>query len=374
VAKLAGDGSSLIFSTFLGGGSDGTTVSGYEYAYSLAVDGNGDICVTGSTSSPDFPVVNAFQPVHAPGTYRNPLDRFPIRLYFNSDAFVAKLKGDGSELVFSTFLGGTAGINQGYQGNDSGQSIAISGNGDIYLTGSTASIDFPTANPLQPANGGSGNDVFIAKFDRNGSLISSTYFGGSSTDYGRAISLDGAGNVYLLGETFSTNFPTVSPLYPTYAGNVDLFVAKLNPTMSAILYSTYLGGSDRDYAVDLKVDAQGSAYLIGHTISNDFPTVNPIQTVPNPGGQCPLPSIIPGQDVVFARLNASGSSLIYSSYLGGSCYETGSAINLDSSGNVYLIGSTDSPNFPVTPGAFQTVFSPQVDPYSREAFIIKIGQ
>jgi hypothetical protein len=287
---------------------------------------------------------------------------------------VAKLRRDGSALVFSTYLGGNRG--------DDGQSLAIDGNGDVYVTGVTGSTDFPTANPLQAANAGgnstSGNasyDAFAAKFNTYGALVYSTYFGGSSDDFGRGISLDEAGNVYLLGRTASTNFPTVNPLRSTLSGNADLYVAKLNQAGSAILYSTYLGGSSFEEAGDLKVDPQGNAYITGYTTSSDFPTVNAIQSVQSPGGRCPL--IPPNfsytpSDAIVTKLNAWGSSLVYSTYLGGYCSETGIAIAIDGLGSAYVAGSTDSANFPITPGAFQNVFSPPRSINDRDAFILKI--
>jgi beta-propeller repeat-containing protein len=238
-------------------------------------------------------------------------------------------------------------------------------------------IDFPTANPLQPTNGGLYDtfDAYIAKFDINGAFIYSTYFGGSSSDFGKSISLDGAGNIYLLGDTSSTNFPTAASLYSTRSGGIDLFVAKLNPSGSAILYSTYLGGSGNEEG-KLKVDSQGNAYITDYTESPDFPTVNALQTQQYPGGQCNLPSdVIPyiPSDAFVTKLNATGSSLVYSSYIGGLCRDAGADISLDRFGNVYLVGSTASANFPITPGAFQTIISP-AQTSARDAFIVKINQ
>jgi hypothetical protein len=282
------------------------------------------------------------------------------------------LKGNGSALVFSTYLGGSRG--------DDGQDLAIDENGDIYVIGVTGSIDFPTANPLQAANGGYGSndpntlyDAFVAKFKANGALVYSTYLGGNSPDFGRAISLDEAGNVYLLGRTSSPNFPTVAPLKSTLSGNADLFVAKLNRTGSAILYSTYLGGSSFEEAGDMKVDAQGNAYITGTTESTDFPTVNAIQSVLNPGGPCRSIQGTVTSDVVVAKFDVSGSSLVHSTYLGGSCSEDGIAIAIDRFGSAYVAGWTTSENFPVTPGAFQTVLTPPDFAGLLDTFILKIG-
>jgi hypothetical protein len=368
VARLNRNGSALIFSTYLGGG-------GSDYNGSLKVDSEGDILMTGITNSTNFPTVNAFQPAHAPSIII-PCPPFPQICFRgpyigSEDAFVSKLKGDGSALVFSTYLGGSRG--------DDGQDLAIDGNGDIYIIGVTGSIDFPTANPLQAANGGFGSnnpntlyDAFVAKFNANGALVYSTYFGGNSPDFGRAISLDQAGNVYLLGRTSSPNFPTVAPLKSTLSGGSDIFVAKLNRTGSAILYSTYLGGSSFEEAADMKVDAQGNAYITGETGSTDFPTVNAIQSTLNPGPPC---RTIIGADLtdgVVTKLNASGSSLVFSTYLGGSCHDNGIAIAIDRNGSAYVAGWTTSVNFPVTPRAFQTALTPPDFAGLLDTFILKI--
>ncbi|HKX32943.1 MAG TPA: SBBP repeat-containing protein [Blastocatellia bacterium] len=370
VAKLKGDGSALIFSTYLGG-------SGSEYNGSLKVDREGDISMTGITTSTNFPTVNAFQPVHADSIPSPCIIPIPFCIRFpyggDEDAFVVKLKGDGSALVFSTYLGGSRG--------DDGQDLAIDRYGNIYVTGVTGSRNFPTVDPLQAANAGNDDsnsfyDAFVAKFNSNGALVYSTYFGGGANDFGRAISLDEAGNIYLLGETRSFNFPTVNPLKSKLSGGADFYVAKLDQIGSAILYSTYLGGSNYEEARDLKVDAQGNVYLTGYTDSTDFPTVNAIQSVQSPGGHCQLftpDSVYTPSDIVVAKLDAWGASLVYSTYLGGNCFERGASIAIDRFGSVYVTGQTSSPNFPVTPGAFQTVYSPRFNFAYNEAFIIKIG-
>jgi Beta-propeller repeat len=367
VAKLKGDGSAFIFSTYLGGSDD-------EYGRALKVDGSGDIYMTGYTASTNFPTVNAFQPARADGIPNTkvcfpiffPTYCFPLVYTGFEDIFVAKLKRDGSALVFSTYLGGRK--------EDDGQSLAIDNNGDIYVTGLTASTDLPTADPLQPANAG-GADAFVAKFDTNGALVYSTYFGGSSSDLNPAISVDGAGNAYLLMSTYSPNLPTVNPLKSTISGTPDLFVAKLDRTGSAILYSTYLGGGSHEGAGDIQVDSRGNAYITGFTGSAEFPVVNAIQPTLNPGFVCTSPAgnYDEGRlDAFITKLNASGSGLIYSTYLGGRCGEIGLAIAIGASGKVYVAGRTRSNDFPITPGAFQNVLSSPLRVTDREAFILRI--
>jgi Beta-propeller repeat len=235
-------------------------------------------------------------------------------------------------LIYSTFLGGSE--------EDDGFGIAVDNSGNAYVTGGTNSTDFPTMNPLQPAGGG----AFVAKINPSGSaLVYSTYLGGSGGDTGFGIAVDSAGNAYVTGYTGSTDFPTMNALQPTYAGSHDAFVAKINAVGSALVYSTYLGGSGQEIGFGIIVDSAGNAYVTGDTYSTDFPTMNPLQ--PANGG---------GSDAFVAKLNAVGSALVYSTYLGGSANEGSSGIAVDDAGNAYVTGGTNSTDFPTTPGAFQT--------------------
>jgi hypothetical protein len=241
-------------------------------------------------------------------------------------------------LVYSTYLGGNL--------NDTGFGIAVDSAGDAYVTGLTYSSNFPTMDPLQPANDG-GGDAFVSKINPSGSaLVYSTYLGGSGYDLGFGIAVDSAGNAYVTGETGSTNFPTMNALQPAFGGgNDDAFVAKLNPSGSALVYSTYMGGSGDDFAGGIAVDSGGNAYVAGKTASTNFPTMNPLQ--PANGG---------GDDAFVAKLNSAGSALVYSTYLGGSGNENSEfhgGIAVDSAGNVYVTGDTDSSNFPTTPGVIE---------------------
>jgi hypothetical protein len=305
VAKLNLTGSALVYSTYLGGSS-------LDYGHGIAVDSLGNAYVTGLTESADFPTANALQPRIGGGT----------------NAFVAKLNPTGSALVYSTYLGGSE--------DDEGFAIAVGSSGNAHVTGITASIDFPTVNPLQPTYGGGGYDAFVAEFNSAGSaLVYSTYLGGSDLDYGFGIAVDSSGNAYVTGSTYSTNFPTANPLQPTIHGISDGFVAKLNATGSALVYSTYLGGSSFETGSGIAVDSSGDAYVTGWTDSADFPTTNPLQ--PTYGGD---------EDVFVVKLNAAGSALVYSTYLGGSLQDDGEGIAVDSLGNAYVTGLTRSANFP----------------------------
>jgi hypothetical protein len=230
-------------------------------------------------------------------------------------------------LVYSTYLGGSS--------VDQASGIAVDASGNAYVTGRTVSTNFPTASPLQAANGG-GYDTFVAKLNTAGSaLVYSTYLGGSGDDFGQGIAVDTSGNAYVTGWTFSTDFPTASPLQAASGGGLDAFVAKLNATGSALVYSTYLGGSAYDFGQGIAVGASGNAYITGYTDSTNFPTANPFQAAF--GG---------GNDAFVTKLNAAGSALVYSTYLGGSGDEHGQGIGVDASGNASVTGFTDSTDFP----------------------------
>jgi Beta-propeller repeat len=293
----------LIYSTYLGG-------SGEDLGVGIAVDSSGNAYVTGETNSTDFPMMNALQPANGGGF----------------DAFVAKLNPSGSGLVYSTYIGGS--------GFDIGSGIAVDSAGNAYVIGQTTSTNFPTVNSLQPANGG-GSDAFVAKLNASGSaLVYSTYLGGSEFDEGLGIAVDGLGNTYVAGLTRSTNFPTANPLQPASGGGYDAFVSKINPTGSAFIYSTYLGGNSDEGGYGIAVHS-GSAYVTGYTISTNFPTANPLQ--PANGG---------GADAFVAKFSPTGSALVYSTYLGGSNGDSGFGIAVDVTGSAYVTGNTTSTNFP----------------------------
>jgi hypothetical protein len=250
-------------------------------------------------------------------------------------------------IVYSTYLGGSS--------DDAGVSIAIDREGNAYLTGWTYSIDFPTKEPFQSFSGVS--EAFVTKINPSGSaLVYSTYLGGSGGEVGRAIAVDPQGYAYVAGSTYSKDFPTVSALQPTYAGGFDAFVAKLDPTGSALVYSTYLGGREGDDAWAMAADSKGNAYVAGRTQSQDFPTKNPFQATYGGGTS----------DGFVAKINPSGSALVYSSFLGGSDFDMAEAIAVNNSGYAYVAGYTDSANFP-TKNALQSYGG------SGDAFIAKLN-
>lgn len=267
-----------------------------------------------------------------------------------SDVFLTKLSPSGADKIYSTYLGG--------QGSDTGAAVALDSNDNAYVTGSTSSTNFPLANPLQST--ASIPDAFVTKFNAAGSaLIYSTFLGGTLSDSGRGIAVDSAGNAFVIGTTFSTDFPTVNPLQSANTGffSSDAFVSKINPSGSAMVYSTYLGGMDNEVGNSIALDASGNAYITGSTSSNDFPVKGAFQ--PSRGAL--------SMDAFVSRISANGASLVYSSYLGGAGSDSGQDIALDGAGNTYLVGSTSSADYP-TVSALQPLYAGGTD-----AFVVKIG-
>ena len=245
-------------------------------------------------------------------------------------------------LSYSTYLGGA--------GDDYAYGIAVDSSGNAYVIGCTNSINFPTIpGAFQTSYGGGNYDAFITKLNAAGSaLVYSTYLGGSSEDGAfNGIAVDASGNAYVTGYTYSSNFPTTPGAFQTSGGGGtrDAFVAKLHVAGSALVYSTYLGGSDYDVAWDIAVDAAGNAYVTGQTHSSNFPTTPGAFQTSYGGG---------AYDAFITKLNAAGSALLYSTYLGGSDYDEGSGIAVDATGNAYVTGLTYYFNFPTTAGAFRT--------------------
>lgn len=315
----------LTYSTYLGGSNE-------DIGYAIAVDSNGSALVTGTTASTNFPTASPFQAVGGG----------------DSDAFVAELNAAGTALVYSTHLGGS--------GFDKGAGIAVDASGNAYVTGYTSSPNFPTTTgALQTTYGGNG-DAFVTKLNPAGSaLVYSTYLGGSDPDFGQEVALDASGSAFVTGSTQSANFPTAGPLQSSNGGVSDAFVTKLNAAGSGLVYSTYLGGNAADYGQGIAVDSSGNAYVTGYTYSSNFPTVNPLQAAG--GGD---------SDAFVAKLSAAGSALVYSTYLGGSAFDKGLGIAVDSTGSAYVTGSTASTNFPTTAGAFQTTYGGNGDAFAAK--------
>ncbi len=301
----------LVYSTFLGGRFS-------DLIRGLAVDGEGFAYVAGTTTSLDYPTAAPLQPgLGNSGSLQ--------------DAFVAKLDPTGTQLVYSTFLGGNR--------QDEAFALAIDRIGRVHVTGYTQSPDFPTRNPVQPeihlADGIFSGDTFIAKLTPDGGgLEFSTFFGGTARDVGKGIAVDAEGFVYTTGWTGS-NFPAFNAIYPLNRGVRDAFVVKLAPAGDRVVYSTHLGGSYADDAKRIAVDGAGNAYIVGTTTSLNLRVVAPFQRV-----------IAGASDAFVAKLNADGTAFGYATYLGGRGDESGIDIAVNAAGEAYVLGQTDSPNFP----------------------------
>ena len=323
INKLDPTGSTLLFATYLGG-------SGSDSANSIAIDSSGNVIVAGTTRSSNFAISHAFQST----------------LLGTEDAFFSKLNTDGTQLLYSTYLGGS--------GAESALGVALVSSGRAVMTGVTSSSNFPTSvGAFQPVSGG-GADAFIAKLDTTksgaASLLFSTYLGGSNRDAAGAIAVDATGTVFVTGLTISSNFPTASPLQATCASCpsgsdtglipaavADVFVTKLNATGTALVYSTFLGGNSGDAGNAIAVDSVGNAYVAGTTFSwSNFPTTaGAFQTLHHGVA-----------DAFVSKLNAAGSALLYSTLVGGDGDDGATGVALDSSGNAYLTGFTNSWDFP----------------------------
>lgn len=316
----------LLYSTYLGG-------SGYDVGEGIAVDASGAAYVTGTTDSSDFDVK---------GPIEGADDQY--------DVFVTKLTPTGDALAYSTYLGGSQ--------FDQAGAIAVDATGAAYVTGQTGSTDFNTVNPYEGKTEDGALDVFVSKLTPAGNALAySTYVGGSTNDYGAGIAVDSDGAAYVTGTATSPDFDLVNE-YEGDSPSHDVFVFKLSPAGNELAYSTYVGGNQNDQGEAIALDSSRNAYVAGWTGSTDFDTVNGYE---GDGGD--------NQNDAFAfKLAASGNSLVYSTYLGGSAGDYASAIAVDSSGAAYIAGSTESTNFDVV-GPYET------DPgdLTTDAFVSKLA-
>jgi len=304
----------LIYSTFVGSVDD-------DCGLDNSVDSNGSTYVTGWTRSISFPNTTGVND----STHNGELD-----------VFVFKLNSNGSTVLFSTFIGGN--------NWDYGFNIEIDTKLNIYVTGYTRSIDFPTTiNSYDQFYNGE-DDIFVFKLNSTASLlIYSTFIGGSNLDWGEDIIIDTFENSYIIGRTFSSDFPYIYNAYDNiFNGELDLFVLKLDSNGSSLLYSTYIGGTSWDYGLGIVIDSNYNAIITGETNSTDFPSTNGTYD----------PSYNGGFDIFVTKLNHNGSKLIFSTFIGSNKGEGGDSITIDSEDNIYITGWTDSPNFPVTSEAY----------------------
>ncbi len=317
------------FSTYLGGNN----AVGSDRASAVTADGAGNVYVVGATSgSPDFPTTpGVFQETTTGGS---------------DEIWVAKFDPSGTLLV-ATLVGGS--------GNDGPLAVAVDAAGAVYVAGTTTSADFPvTPGAIQTVFGG-GSDAFVVKLAPDfGSLAYATYLGGSGvSERVSGIAVDGTGHAYVTGQSPSSDFPTTPGAYDTVCGSgggctsttEDVFVAKLDPTGTSLVYSTFLGGSKREFGSAIAIDAAGRAYVTGSTVSSDFPvTAGAFDT-----------TYAGSHDGFVARLSAAGDALEHATYIGGSNSDVFVGIARDAAGDLYLGGYTNSSDFPVTAGAFDTV-------------------
>ncbi len=258
-------------------------------------------------------------------------------------------------LVYSTFFGGT--------GAEVPYGIAVDAQGAVYITGATASMDFPTQSSVQSEYKGGSTDAFIFKLGPTGSqLVYSTFIGGSGTDEGHSIAVDAGGNAYITGFTQSADFPAVNAFQKTRAGEQEAYVLKLNSSGTAIVFSSYLGGSSDDRGLGIALDAGNNVYVTGTTASTNFPTQSPYQRN-NAGGFA---------DAFVTKVGAAGN-LVYSTYVGGIGNDNPLGIAVDGNGSAYVTGWTTSVNFPVV-NAFQTKFGGLDIPVGTDdVFVFKLN-
>ena len=324
IAKLNPAGDTLAYSTYLGGSAD-------DEGTAITVDDQGFAYVAGTTTSTDFNTTAGALQGNRPGR----------------DTWVAKLNPTGNTLAFSTYLGGG--------GDDrSGVQIAIDSTRSVYVTGITSSTDFPTSDVPIQANK-PGDDGFVAKLNPTGTALGyGTYLGGNAADGAQGIAVDAIGEAYVVGQTDSTDFSVVGGVGGDQDRS-DAFVTKLNPAGTALAYSTYLGGDGNDFALTVAVDSAGFAYLTGATDSTDFPAVDAFQ--PQSAGTT---------DAFVAKLNPAGDTLAYSTYLGGRHGDRGNTIGIDSTGSAYIVGETNSPDFPLA-------LQHEACTATHDAFVVKLA-
>lgn len=315
IYKISTDGTYFVYTANLGGSSD-------DIGNGIAVDQGGNVYVGGRTLSTDFPTANAYQSTNY-GQYNN--------------AFVLKLDGSGTNLLYSTYFGGSF--------DDQGFALALDSQGNAYLTGGETSTDFPVSNNAYQSNNRGGVDCFVAKFDNNGNPVFSTLIGGGSDDQAFGIAVDANGNSYITGQTVSDSYPQVSPsVQHSRHGGLDAFVTAVSPDGSSLIFSTFAGGGSDDYGNGVAVDPSGNVVVVGTTSSDDFPTTSNAYKRGYAGG---------ASDGFVLSYTPDGQTLLYSTFIGSHGTDDANSVAIDAAGNVYIAGDTDSDQYPVTGDATQ---------------------
>jgi hypothetical protein len=326
LTELNPTGSSLVYSTLYGGNN-------VTSARALALDTSGNALIAGLSSSTNLPLANAAQATYGGGAY---------------DAFLAKFNSAGTSLTYGTYLG--AG------GDDEAYGLALDGSGNAYVTGTTTSTGLATAGVFQVTQGG-GTDAFVASYTSAGVRSWLTYLGGSGSDAGNAIALDGLGNIYVTGNTSSSNFPVLNPLQSGNGGGQDAFLSELNNSGTALLFGSYLGGSGTDASNALAVTRTGDVLVAGSTSSSNFPVVNALQA-----------TLAGTTNAFLARVAAGGTAVLSATYWGGMANDRATGLALDTAGMAYLVGAATSSNFPTSAGAYQASYGGGSD-----AFVSKLS-
>jgi hypothetical protein len=356
LTRISADGSSLLYSTYFGG-------NGSDIPASVAIDSSSDALIAGNTSSTNLPVSSAYQSTVSPnggGVWGN-------------YGFVTKFSPDGSQLIYSTYLGGSSNVAYNCGGTPCWPSptsaitgLALDGSGSAYVAGNTNTYDFPTTGGAYITTDSTQQDGivgFVSKFNGSGALQYSTYFYESSGIYTTvsAIAADSLGSAYITGLAFSDGtFPLTSTTIcdPSVYGEACsyAFVTKFDSAGATLLYSTFLGPNNYASPAAIALDANNDAYVLATSSSNTFGLVNGIEAYTS------------GNDALIAEIDPAAASQLFATFLGGSSDENSSSMALDSNGNIYVTGNTDSTDFPITQGAFQTILGGATD-----AFIAKIA-
>ncbi len=343
LTKFSSDGSSLVFSTYLGG-------SNYDYGEAVVVDSAGEAAIAGNTSSQNFPLANPYQSSISPdengdwGTY----------------GFFSKFSADGSSLLYSSYLAGNLGADD-WDASTLITGLADDSSGNLYIVGSTDTTNFPTTSgAYMTAFPGTYQSVcFIAKFDTSGEMVYSSYLGGTGYSSPAGVAVDASGYAYVAGyDDGQDNFPvtTTSICDPSSQNCNGTFVAKFDTAGAALVYSTFLGPDNNSSPFGIQVDASGDAYVVANSESSPFTLVNPIE------------AYMGGSDLLIVELDSSGSSQQFATFVGAAEDDSASGMAMDQTGAIYVTGNTDSQYFPATQSAFQGTWGGQYD-----AFILKIS-